>query len=59
MRQRQHPWVAPVDKYNRKSKKDYVPSHQREGFSERAVIKLPSFGEKQRAPGRGFIISRA
>lgn len=54
---KKHPWCA-VEPATHMSKQDYIPSHQREGFSEKKVIKLPAYGEAQKAPGKQFVISR-
>ena len=49
-------WV-PADLL-RGPKPEYIPSHEREGFDEKKVIKLPSYGEIQKKPGSQFVISR-
>lgn len=51
-------WVPASLLKAEKIKDEYIPSHQRKGFSEKKVIKLPSYGEIQKKPGSQFVISR-
>jgi hypothetical protein len=57
-RQRLHPWVVPADKGTPRKKKDYIPSHQREGFDESKVEVLPNYGDVQKPFSQQFVISR-
>jgi hypothetical protein len=57
-RHQQHPWVAPIDKPNSKTKKEYIPSHEREGFDESKIEVLPSYGDIQKPISQQFIINR-
>ena len=54
---RKHPWCG-IEPATHHSKANYIPSHQRAGFSEKKVIKLPSYGEIQKKPDATFVISR-
>ena len=56
--ERRDVWVPASLLKAEKRKKDYIPSHKRKGFKESAVIKLPTHGQVQKAPGSQFVISR-
>ena len=53
-----HPWIRGDDRPHPRGTKNYIPSHERKGFSEKKVIKLAPYGEQQRPPGKQFVISR-
>ena len=55
---RSHPWARGDDRPHPTGNKGYIPSHERKGFSEKRVIKLPPYGEVQRKPDANFVISR-
>ena len=51
-----NPWM-PADLL-RGPKPEYIPSHEREGFDEKKVIKLPTTGMQAGPVSKTFVISR-
>ena len=54
---RKHPWCG-IEPATHQSKANYIPSHKRKGFSEKKVIKLPTYGMKAGPVSKTFVSSR-